>query len=260
MCSGLVTGLSLHLGKTEAILFGSKRKLKNKQLDIVCNDTQIASKSSVTYLGAEIDSCLNGELMASKILKKCNARLKFLYRKSKLLTKSSKRLLASSLIQCHLDYACSFWYSGLTLQTKTRLQSTQNRLIRLVLNLPSKEHLSTRHFSDVGWLPVGSRVDQIKILHVHRIVNKLAPCYLSENFTLVSEIHDHCTRSSLNCFYLPKVGSNSIKSFFYTSIKLWNSIPNLIKKIESRECFKSHLKKHIMSNLCQIENQGYKFY
>ena len=252
--------LSLHLGKTEAILFGSKRKLKNKKLNIVCNNTQIASKTSVTYLGAEIDDRLTGELMASKILKKCNARLKFLFRKSKFLTKSSKRLLASSLIQCHLDYACSFWYSGLTVRTQTRLQSTQNRLIRLVLNLPFRHHISTGHFRDVSWLPVGSRVVQIKILHVHRIFNNLAPPYMSEDFTLVSEIHSHCTRSSVNCFYHPKVASNAMKSFFYTGIKAWNGLPNSIKIVQNRNIFKVLVKKHIMSNLVKVESEGYKFY
>ena len=29
--------LSLHLGKTESILFGQKRKIKNKSLSVVCN-------------------------------------------------------------------------------------------------------------------------------------------------------------------------------------------------------------------------------
>ena len=34
--------LSLHLGKTESILFGQKRKIKNKSLSVVCDDTKIS--------------------------------------------------------------------------------------------------------------------------------------------------------------------------------------------------------------------------
>ena len=44
--------LSLHLGKTESILFGSCKKICNSPfLDIKCGDTKISSKKSVRYLG-----------------------------------------------------------------------------------------------------------------------------------------------------------------------------------------------------------------
>ena len=43
--------LSLHLGKTESILFGSKRRLaKDKRLSIKCNGNEIESGTEVTYL------------------------------------------------------------------------------------------------------------------------------------------------------------------------------------------------------------------
>ena len=48
--------LSLHLGKTESILFGTKRKLcKTDQFNVICNGTLIDSKSNVTYLGLMLD-------------------------------------------------------------------------------------------------------------------------------------------------------------------------------------------------------------
>ena len=87
--------LSLHLGKTESILFGQKRKLKNTSLSVVCNGTQIRPSSTVKYLGAELDQSLDGGEMARKVVNKVYAR----------------KLLASALVQCHYDYACSFWYS-----------------------------------------------------------------------------------------------------------------------------------------------------
>ncbi|XP_060608439.1 LDL receptor repeat-containing protein egg-1-like [Ruditapes philippinarum] len=52
--------LSLHLGKTESILFASKPRLRScDQLNIVCNGTTITSTKSVKYLGADIDQCLS---------------------------------------------------------------------------------------------------------------------------------------------------------------------------------------------------------
>ena len=53
--------LSLHLGKTESILFGTKRKLcKTDQFNVICNGTLIDSKSNVTYLGLMLDQTLSG--------------------------------------------------------------------------------------------------------------------------------------------------------------------------------------------------------
>ena len=84
--------LSLHLGKTESILFGSKSKLKKcSKLDISCNGIPIASKTQVKYLGALLDQSISGNPMATGILKKANSRLKFLYRQGKYLEKESKK-------------------------------------------------------------------------------------------------------------------------------------------------------------------------
>ena len=49
--------LSLHLGKTECILFGSKRKLKKvKDFKVACYDHKIEPTTSVKYLGLNIDN------------------------------------------------------------------------------------------------------------------------------------------------------------------------------------------------------------
>ena len=53
--------LSLHLGKTEAILFGSKRKLKRaNSFDVKCGEIKVKNVNSVKYLGLQIDNNLSG--------------------------------------------------------------------------------------------------------------------------------------------------------------------------------------------------------
>ena len=70
--------LSLHLCKTESILFGSKVKLgKSPNLNVKCKHTKINPKSVFKYLGAEIDQHVSGEDMASKIIKKISSRTNF---------------------------------------------------------------------------------------------------------------------------------------------------------------------------------------
>ena len=86
--------LSLHLGKTESMLFGSKIRLKlQSNLQISCKGTHIESNEVVKYLDAVLEQCLSGESMDKLIIQKANARLKFLFRKQKFRNLHSKKLL-----------------------------------------------------------------------------------------------------------------------------------------------------------------------
>ena len=63
----------------------------------------IKQHNTVEYLGCQLDSKLRGEALASKVLRKINVKLKFLYRKSTYLTPAFRRLLGNALIQPHFD-------------------------------------------------------------------------------------------------------------------------------------------------------------
>ena len=63
--------LSLHLGKTESMIFCSKRKLKDvKSFEVRCENIRINNVNEVKYLGLQIDSNLSGENAVINILKK----------------------------------------------------------------------------------------------------------------------------------------------------------------------------------------------
>ena len=195
--------LSLHLGKTESILFGSKIRLKSQSnLQISCKGTNIESKEIVKYLGAVLEQCLSGESMVKLIIQKANARLKFLFRKQKFLNLHSKKLLVMSLIQCHFDYACGFWYPGLSQLLRNRLQVTQNKMIQFVLKLDSRSHIGSDEFKSLGWLPVSKRVDQIILNHIFRIKSGTSPDYIGEYFIPASSLHNYSTRFRENSNFL----------------------------------------------------------
>lgn len=90
--------LSLHLGKTESILFGPNRILRSQSpenFSISCNGINIESKTSVKYLGVMIDQFLSGDHVVNTILKKVHQILKFLYRNKKCLDPQSRKTLCS---------------------------------------------------------------------------------------------------------------------------------------------------------------------
>ena len=67
--------LSLHLGKTESILYGTNKKLQlAPQLNIECAGNKLANRSSVKYLGVDLDQSLSGEIIAKKLVSQINGK------------------------------------------------------------------------------------------------------------------------------------------------------------------------------------------
>ena len=74
--------LSLHLGKTESILFGFNQWLKQtNNLNISCNGINVNAKDSVKYLGVTLDQNMSCSKMGTAVIKKVNSKIKILYRK-----------------------------------------------------------------------------------------------------------------------------------------------------------------------------------
>jgi hypothetical protein len=70
--------LSLHLVKTECILFASKRTMHTfNYFNVVCNGHVIESKTGVTYLGVTLDQSLSGDAMASRDVSKSSNKLRY---------------------------------------------------------------------------------------------------------------------------------------------------------------------------------------
>ena len=190
--------LSLHLGKTESILFGTRHSLSGINVDdfkVKVDDTVISSKEEITYLGCILDKYLSGDSMATKVIKKVNQRTRYLGGMSTFVNKNA-------LIQPLFDYACTSWYSNIKMPLKIKLQTSQNKLIRLLLGLGPMTHLFPTHFASLRWLRVEDRVKQLKMGLTFKIVNATlpsipaVPAYLTKHLQKISDTHNHNTRGS----------------------------------------------------------------
>ena len=71
------TKVSLHLGKTNTIIFGSKKILQqNNSIHVKCNGNDIKSKQQVTYLGLTFDQSISGNTIADKLVLHCSNKVK----------------------------------------------------------------------------------------------------------------------------------------------------------------------------------------
>ena len=239
--------LSLHLGKTECVVFGSKRKLKKiSQFSISCNGIHIKAQKSVKYLGQILDDNMSGETSAEEVIKKANSRLKFLYRQKKFLNMNLKKTLCSALIQCHYDYACSSWFFGLSKKLKQRLQISQNKMLRYIFSYGPRVSLEGADFRTVGMLKVEDRVKQLSLNHVHKIWGNRCPSYLNDHFIKVTSVHNHYTRKSQYNFHVPTINSISSSTFYYNAILAWNSLPKDIQSILKYNTFKKEVKQYML--------------
>ena len=117
--------LSCHVGKTELILFRSRKQLKQAaNFHVSYNGYEIQPVSSLKYLGVLINQHLLGQAMVETILKKATGRLKFLYRHTLYFNQKLCKNLCSALLQCHLhlDYCCTSWFHGLSQYHQQKLQ------------------------------------------------------------------------------------------------------------------------------------------
>ena len=240
--------LSLHVGKTECLLFGSKRKLKAiENFPVHCDGTPVERKFSVKYLGVTLDANINGSVHTGNIMKVCAGRLAFLYRYSSLLDTKCRQTLCSSLIQPHLDYCCSSWHGGLSVALKERLNVVQRKMVRFVYGMDFRGHVDNKNFRDLSWLKIPDRVKFFRLSHIFRIRHKLAPSYLLPNFKSISEAHTHNMRGSSYNFHISRELSLSPNSFSFSAIKHWNELPSSLKSIDDFRVFKRKLKQFLLN-------------
>ena len=243
--------LSLHLGKTEAVLLGSEPKLaKARDFSVQLGPVTLTQKKTVKYLGCILDENVDGEAMASQVLGKVNSRTRFLARYTSLLDRDSLRLLANGLVLCHLDYGSVAWFEGLSKKTKGKLQVAQNKLVRVVLGLGPRSHIGRHELQELNWLPVESRVTQLRLSIVHNSIHQKFPSYLQNYFTPVRESHSHLTRASVADLREASFHNNTGQySFTITGAKNWNSLPTTIKQIPCLPNFKNHVRQWLREKI-----------
>ena len=250
--------LSMHMGKTECIVLSSKKKKHlTKDFSIKCHTHNVCASNQVKYLGLVMDTNLSSHVTVMSIVKKAHARLKFMYRHRNSLGKMSRQLLSSALIQPHFDYAATSWYMGSTEHLKHKLQVTQNKVVRFILNKPPRQHIGQNELDMVNLLNTEHRVKQLMMTHMYNIYNGNAPSYLCQRFIRIHDHHQHHTRLSEYCFVTPRVKSANQSNFSYWGVKTWNVIPTVIKTATNVSLFKSAVKRHYVILAHESEESDY---
>ena len=240
--------LSLHLGKTECILFGSKRRLNaDIQFDVSLDGAVVKRVVSVKYLGVFVDQYLDFSTHVEGLLKKAHGKLQFLYRNSSFLNFPTRKLLCESLIFSSLEYCSSSWFPGLSTRLRDSLSVFKRKCVRFTLGLGPRAHVGDQEYKNLSWMPFTKRVTYFNLVHAYKIKSGCSASYLAQSFTPMSEIHSYNLRQSRFNFSLARCES-PLGTFIRDAITEWNFLPAEMKSLPSLKLFKFRLKQLLLSS------------
>ena len=130
------------------------------------------------YLGVFIDQELKWNIHFEFMVKKIGKMISFLGRLRNFVNESSLKIIYSSVILPHFDYADVIWQSA----SKTHmdlLQKLQNRAGRIILRINPYSHISTSYIHEIlKWKKLNIRRKEHMYIMMFKVLHDLAPDYM----------------------------------------------------------------------------------
>ncbi|HBK72410.1 MAG TPA: hypothetical protein DDZ39_12280 [Flavobacteriaceae bacterium] len=237
--------LKLNEKKTEIIIYGSKTNLnKINKNDFKIDNLDIKLKANIKNIGCILDENLNMSNQINNTVKICNYHYKMIRSIRKYLNKETTIMLVHSTIMSRLDFHNSLVYN-LPNCHLTRLQSVQNKAIRLIYKLRKRESISI-YQQNLYWLPVKAKLEYKILLITHKCLTSTKPEYIYD--LIEPDDKKYITLRNDNDLKLKRKFSKNNKSdqiFEIYSPILYNQLPMNIKTIDNINIFKKHVKKFL---------------
>ncbi len=182
-------------------------------------DLAACVKPSVKNLGV-FDSALTFDKQVNAVVKSSYFQLRLF------LTCAEFERVIHAFISSRLDY-CNSMYIGINQSYMNRLQTVQNAAARLLTGTRKYEHITPVLLS-LHWLPVHFKIEFKNLFFVFKVLNGLAPSYLSDLLSLRSP--GRCLRSSNQKLLLvprSRLKKKGDRAFAIAGPKLWNSLFSL---------------------------------
>ena len=177
--------------------------------------------------------------------------LKFCYRSfcrsCKMLNTDTRKMLYNAAIASRMNYCDAIW-DACNSNTRSKLQTIQNRCARRILNRPPGTTAAPL-IKELGWISLEKKRKLHKCVLLHKLLQGTGPS------PLINMLEPYNNRTALNtrgtannCLYIPSFKTNYIKkSFFMDSAKLWNSLPLDIKSTTNSSTFKEKLHAYFLN-------------
>ena len=237
--------LQLNTAKTEVLWCASiRRQHQIPQPGLRVGVDVIVPSASVRDLGIYLDCDVSMKTHVSKVVSSCFAVLRRLRSIRSSVTRPVFVSLVVSLVLSRLDYG-NATLAHITDRLMDRLRSVLNASARLIYASRRTEHV-TPLLRDLHWLRYPDRIDYKLAVLVYRCLQGLAPSYLADEFTRVSEIESRRNLRSASTANLvvPRFQRKTLggRAFPVAAAQAWNSLPSHVTSSSSLASFKRNLK------------------
>jgi len=251
-------GLSLNSNKCCVFLAGHSKFVNSINYEsltnvLSLNGVRLPIKSEVKCLGVTLSSKLSWSPQTTLLCNKVFSILHLLKRRKEIIPVSVRIRLIKALVFPHLDYS-SVLLSDITHELNSKLQKALNASVRYIFDLPFDHHI-TPSFVQLGWLNCLQRRNYLIVSLLHKILINRLPKYIYYNYVPITSNYRVSPRSTYLDFVIPSHRTVSFShSFTVTSIKLWNSLPIEIRKINAIQAFRKQLFTFFLSQQRALQN------
>ena len=242
-----VNKLSLNAAKTKFMLFHNYQKIINEddRPHLTINDTVIEHVTEFNFLGLTINEFMNWKSHSSKISNKISRTLGVMNRLKRYLPFSALKLMYSSLILSHLQFAITSW--GFEWE---RLSKLQKRAIRIMTNSKYNAHTDPL-FKSLKLLKIKDIFDVQCMKFWYKFVNNNVPTYFASMFRYNHELYEIQTRSHELLHLYPLRTSNAHNALRHGIPELLCKFPTAVLEkacTHSIMSFASHVKFHLIDS------------
>ena len=209
--------------------------------DYTIQKKKIKVASSVKYLGVYIDDHLTWKDHINHVVNKANSARAFLQRNINSCPTSVKDACYKSMIRPIAEYAATIWCPH-TQSSIYNLERIQRKAARFVCNNYQRYSSVTAMMRQLNWPTLEQRRYEAKAIMMYKILNDLVQVNHSDLVYNSSVTRGHSLRL---LHLLTRVDVYSY-SFFPSTIRIWNKLPEDIVISPSLDLFKLKLYNHYM--------------
>lgn len=229
-------GLRLNPSKTKAIYI-SRKQINSSNWPVLCLDgVTIQPSNKVKNLGLIFNNKFSWTDHVNAICGKVYGGLRRLYHLNKLLPQFLRLRLVKSLLIPFFTYG-DVVLTSLSFESKRKLSVAFNGCIRFIYKLKRYDSLSLYSASILG-CSLYNYFDYRTCLTMYRLICTKTPNYLYQKLKFST------SKRTLNLIVSQRRLFSMDYAFFIRGIKLWNSLPVLMKRINSDNVFKKACLRH----------------
>ena len=198
----------------------------------------IANSKTEKVLGVNFDNRLNFEYHIKKICKKASQKLYALARISNFMSCNQRKIIMNAFISSQFNYCPLVW------MCHSRSLNTQiNNIHHRALSIVYRDHTSSFEtlLEKSGSISIHHRNIQLLATEIFKTLNNLSPSIMSEIFKLKKTTYALWTETCLQAIS-PRTTTYGLDSVSYLAPKIWNIVPNEIKRCKTLNSFRHSIK------------------